>query len=70
VAGTVNQGYHGYFASEADMDAAFVVAGRGIQSGLKIGWVDNIDVAPTIAHLLGHNLTKSDGKVLTDILTR
>ena len=64
----INHGYHGYLAGNPKMNAAFVVAGRGIKRGAKIGAVDNIDVAPTMAHLLGQKLGTADGKILTEIL--
>jgi Uncharacterized proteins of the AP superfamily len=63
-------GHHGYLASNPKMDALFIATGRNIKSGVKIGAIDNIDVAPTIAHLLGHSLTNVDGKVLTEILSK
>lgn len=69
VTGSMNQGYHGYLASNPKMNAVFVASGRGIKRGLKIGMVDNIDVAPTMARLLGHELPGAEGKVLSEILT-
>jgi predicted AlkP superfamily pyrophosphatase or phosphodiesterase len=66
-AGTI--GNHGYLPSETNMNAVFVVAGRGIKRGAKLGIVDNRDVAPTIAHLLGQKLSLADGKVLSEILS-
>jgi arylsulfatase A-like enzyme len=50
------------------MNAVFVAWGRGIKKGGKVGVVDNIDVAPTAAHLLGQELKNTDGKVLREIL--
>jgi arylsulfatase A-like enzyme len=61
-------GYHGYLSTDPKMNALFVVAGSGIQRGKKIGIIENIDVAPTIAHLLRQQLPNSDGKVLKEIL--
>jgi arylsulfatase A-like enzyme len=63
-----NQGYHGYVATNPKMNASFVAVGRGIKRGSKIGPIRNIDVAPTVAHLLGVQLPDADGKVLRDIL--
>ena len=49
--------------------APFIVAGRGVDAQ---GMVDRgarlIDVAPTIAALLGETLAGADGRVLTDVL--
>jgi predicted AlkP superfamily pyrophosphatase or phosphodiesterase len=69
VRGNVNRGYHGYIASDPNMNAPFIASGRGIKKGLTIGAVENIDVAPTIAHLLGHELHRAEGKVLSEILS-
>jgi predicted AlkP superfamily pyrophosphatase or phosphodiesterase len=61
-------GNHGYLSSNTNMNAMFVAAGRGIKRGVKLGVIDNRNVAPTIAHLLGEKLPGADGKVLTEIL--
>ena len=63
-----NAGYHGFIATNPKMNAAFIAAGAGIKRGAKIGLIDNRDIAPTIAHLLGQKLPNSDGKVLREIL--
>jgi predicted AlkP superfamily pyrophosphatase or phosphodiesterase len=69
VTGTMSHGYHGYLASNPKMNAVFIASGRGIKHGAKIGLVDNIDVAPTIAHLLGCEFPGADGKVISEILS-
>jgi len=61
-------GNHGYLSSNTNMNAVFVAVGRGIKRGVKLGIIDNRDVAPTMAHLLGEKLPGADGKVLTEIL--
>lgn len=61
-------GNHGYLASNPNMNALFVAVGRGLKRGVKIGIVDNRDVAPTMAHLLGQQMPGADGKVLKEIL--
>jgi predicted AlkP superfamily pyrophosphatase or phosphodiesterase len=61
-------GTHGYLSSNTNMNAVFVAAGRGIKRGVKLGTIDNRDVAPTMAHLLGEKLPAASGKVLTAIL--
>lgn len=62
-------GSHGYLASNPKMDGVFIASGRGIKPGAKLGMVDNIDVAPTIAELFGQKLSGADGEVLREILT-
>jgi len=66
--GLVNAGYHGYLSTHPKMNALFIATGRGIRRQPAIGLVENIDVAPTLARLLGLSFTKTDGKVLTQIL--
>lgn len=61
-------GAHGFLSTNPNMNAVFVTHGRGIKRGAKVGIVDNRDVAPTMAHLLGHKLPGADGKVLAEIL--
>jgi hypothetical protein len=62
-------GSHGYLSTNPKMNGVFIAWGRGIKSGVKLGMVDNIDVAPTIAELLGQQLPNADGKCLREILT-
>jgi predicted AlkP superfamily pyrophosphatase or phosphodiesterase len=61
-------GSHGYLASDPNMNAIFIAAGRGIAKGKKIGFVNNIDIAPTVSFLLGEKFPNADGKVLKQIL--
>jgi predicted AlkP superfamily pyrophosphatase or phosphodiesterase len=62
-------GSHGFLASDPEMNGIFVVQGRGIRHGVKLAMVNNVDVAPTIAALLGARLPGAEGKVLREILT-
>ena len=61
-------GAHGYVASDPDLGALFIAAGAGIKPGVALNAIDNVDVAPTIARLLGLRLDGADGRVLTEIL--
>ncbi len=63
----VSLGSHGYLASVPQMDGVFVACGRHIKPGKKLGVVNNIDLAPTIAALFGEHLPNADGKVLREI---
>jgi len=63
-----NLGYHGYVGSNPMMNAAFVVSGAGVKRGGKVGLIDNVDVAPTIARIFGETLSNATGRTLTDIL--
>lgn len=66
---TITAGSHGYLASNPRMNGVFIAAGRGIKAGVKLGLVDNRDVAPTIAELFGQKLSGADGKALREILS-
>jgi predicted AlkP superfamily pyrophosphatase or phosphodiesterase len=61
-------GTHGYVSSDPEIQALFIASGRGIKSAVKLQSVDNVDVTPTAAKLLGVELKNVDGKVLTEIL--
>ena len=55
-------GSHGYLASDPDMDAIFIASGYGVRAGVRLNRIANIDVAPTIAELLGVSLPTALGK--------
>jgi predicted AlkP superfamily pyrophosphatase or phosphodiesterase len=59
---------HGYFPDDDRMRAALVMSGAGIASGRDLGRVRNVDVAPTIARVLGVSLDQATGTVLADAL--
>jgi hypothetical protein len=61
-------GAHGYVSSDPDLQSLFIASGRGIKPGVTLETVDNLDIAPTAARLLGLELKGMDGKVLTQIL--
>jgi predicted AlkP superfamily pyrophosphatase or phosphodiesterase len=61
-------GAHGYVGTEDDMRSLFIAWGRGIKPGVKLDIIDNVDVAPTAARLLGVELKDVDGRVLKEIL--
>jgi predicted AlkP superfamily pyrophosphatase or phosphodiesterase len=63
------KGAHGHDENLLELRATFVAWGAGIKVGAQLGEIQNIDVAPTIAHLLGLSLTPVDGRVLTAALT-
>ncbi len=61
-------GAHGYPAKDPEMDGIFIASGAGVQRGVRLNQVRNLDVAPTIAHLLGVKMPTADGMVLRAIL--
>lgn len=57
-------GSHAYPASDPDLHPIFIASGYGVRKGVKLGLVSNLDVASTIAKLLGVALPTSRGKPL------
>ncbi|MDB6117651.1 MAG: type phosphodiesterase/nucleotide pyrophosphatase [Verrucomicrobiaceae bacterium] len=68
VVSTSYLGTHGYPNTDPDLDGIFVAWGKGIKPGMKLDRVANIDVAPTLARLLGIQMPPMDGRVLEEIL--
>jgi predicted AlkP superfamily pyrophosphatase or phosphodiesterase len=63
------RGTHGYDNNEPGLHGTFVAWGAGIKPGSKLGTIENTDVAPTIAKLLGLKFPNADGHALESILT-
>lgn len=63
------RGAHGYLSTDEDMGAIFVASGNGIRRGANLGRIRNLDVAPTIATLLGLRLDGIQGHVLSGLLS-
>lgn len=61
-------GAHGYVSSDPDLGALFIASGAGIRPGVRLEVIENVDVAPTIASLLGLTLPGVDGRVLEEAL--
>jgi len=64
------KGTHGYDPNQPGMHATFVAWGAGIRPHVKLGSIDNIDVAPTIAALLDLPFANVDGHTLESILAK
>lgn len=58
------RGSHGYLASDPEMDALFIASGYGVRAGALPAKISNLDVAPTLAKLLGVPLPSAKGKPL------
>jgi len=65
--GRVSLGSHGLLSANVKMNAVCVLSGRGVRPGAKVAAAENIDVAPTIARLLGIEFA-ADGKPLAELL--
>lgn len=61
-------GSHGHDPSLPDLHATFVACGKGIKSGVVLGEIPNISVAPTLAKLLNISLPTATGQPLDQIL--
>ena len=55
-------GSHSYNSTDPEFDGIFIAQGAGIRRGVKREQVRNLDVAPTIVHLLDVALPTADGK--------
>jgi len=63
------KGSHGHDADIPDLHATFVAWGVGIKPGVPLGKISNLDVAPTVAKLLGLKIPNAEGKPLKAALT-
>lgn len=61
-------GSHGYIATDPDLSALFIASGRSIRKGITLDTVNNLDLGPTAAELLGVSLGSVQGRVLREIL--
>jgi hypothetical protein len=61
---------HGYLPEHPSMHPLLVLSGAGVAAGKRIGHVHNVDVAPTIAALLGFEMPNVEGRVLREALQR
>ncbi len=68
VAAGTTPGSHGYVASDADMDIFMIAWGNGIKPGTRVGSIRNVDIAPTVARMLGLKMENVEGRVLSEIL--
>ena len=67
--GASHAGTHGYLNSDAEMQAIFLAWGNGIRPGVRLDHISNLDVAPTIAALLGIEMRNVTGHPLREILS-
>lgn len=66
--GKTSLGSHGFVSTLNKMNAICVLSGNGIRKGETLHDVENIDIAATIAKLLGLEEFAGDGKVLESAL--
>jgi predicted AlkP superfamily pyrophosphatase or phosphodiesterase len=63
-----DRGAHGYLAEDSSMQAIFIAFGAAIKKGARLTQVSNVDVAPTIAELLGLDMKNTSGHVIREII--
>ncbi|MCC7124844.1 MAG: alkaline phosphatase family protein [Acidobacteria bacterium] len=68
--GTTRRGAHGFLPTETRMRTGFIAAGAGIRAGVPLPLVRQIDIAPTVAQLLGFDMPDADGLPLVGLLAR
>jgi predicted AlkP superfamily pyrophosphatase or phosphodiesterase len=61
------KGMHGYLPTHDEMKSLFVAAGKSIRPGVTLPDIRLVDIAPTIAYLLGSELSDPDGVILHEI---
>lgn len=61
---------HGYSPSRSEMRATLIVAGKGINRGVKIEYARLIDIAPTIARLLGLEMKTARGRAIAEVINK
>ena len=60
-------GTHGYLNSDPKMQAIFIAWGAGVAKGIQLGEISNLDVAPTVAALLGVEMKRAKGHAIEQI---
>lgn len=68
VAKAAPNGTHGYLPDQPDLWGTLIMHGHGVKSGVDLGKISNLDVAPTMARILGLEMPTADGRVLSAAL--
>jgi len=61
-------GTHGYINSDPKMQSIFLAWGAGVPAGIRLKSISNLDVAPTIAAILGLQMRDVKGKPIEAIV--
>jgi predicted AlkP superfamily pyrophosphatase or phosphodiesterase len=61
-------GTHGYLNTDSELDGICIFSGNGIRKGVVVNRMSNLDVAPTVAKILGLRLPKTEGRILEEFL--
>jgi predicted AlkP superfamily pyrophosphatase or phosphodiesterase len=68
VVATSRRGQHGYLPTNQPLRTGLILSGAGIRRGVEVPFARQIDIAPTIARLLGLDMTDVDGVVMAGVL--
>lgn len=60
----------GHLPSRAEMRMTLIISGKGIKTGTKIEYVRLLDIAPTVARLIGLEMKRARGRVITEAITQ
>jgi len=63
-----DRGVGGYLPEQTSLYPGFVLFGRGVRPGLEFPYLRQVDIAPTLATLLGLSLGETDGTPLEGAL--
>lgn len=66
--GTTRRGAHGFLPTEPRMRTGLILSGAGVRRGVPLPLVRQIDLAPTLARLLGFDMPDADGVPLVGVL--
>jgi predicted AlkP superfamily pyrophosphatase or phosphodiesterase len=61
-------GTHGYPSSDPELDGICIFSGNQIRRGVVLPRISNLDVAPTLARILGLQFPETEGRVLEEFL--
>ena len=61
-------GTHGYVNTDPKMQAIFLAWGAGVPKGVQLGNITNLDVAPTIAAMLGLEMKQVSGHAILQLI--
>jgi predicted AlkP superfamily pyrophosphatase or phosphodiesterase len=59
------RGMHGFLPSNHDMDSSFFIVGPGIPAAHSLGNINMLDIAPTLAAILGVPFPSAEGHDLS-----
>lgn len=67
---SARHGDHGYMPDAPAMHTGLIVAGAGVEAGIAMPLARQIDIAPTVARLLGFEMPRAEGVAMVGVLRR